>query len=232
MEDSSVSYVSPSEWLGKEHTIHRRYSMFTQVELSYGFNALEPHIDELTMVTHYTKHHAGYTKKFNAAIENEAGLQGKSIEDILKNLDSIGDDKLRTTIRNNGGGYANHNLYFSILSPKAATQPTGKLADRIKSDFGSLEALKDELTSQAAGRFGSGWAFLVAHKDGSLQVVNTPNQDTPLMDSDGGIPILGIDVWEHAYYLKYKNLRADYLKAIWNVLDWAKIGENYDQAGK
>nr|WP_321307667.1 superoxide dismutase [uncultured Sphaerochaeta sp.] len=201
--------------------------MFKQVELSYGFDALEPHIDELTMVTHYTKHHAGYTKNLNAAVEKDPSLKDRSIEDILKNLDSISDEKLRTAVRNNGGGYANHNLYFSILSPSAAHAPKGSLLDRIKKDFGSLDGLKETLNSQAAGRFGSGWAFLVAHSDGSLEVVNTPNQDTPLMDKKGGVPILGIDVWEHAYYLKYKNLRADYLNAIWNVLDWAKVEEDY-----
>ncbi|WP_422480329.1 superoxide dismutase [Pleomorphochaeta sp. DL1XJH-081] len=204
--------------------------MFKQVELSYGFDALEPHIDELTMVTHYTKHHAGYTKNLNAAIEKDASLQDKSIEDILRNIGSVSDDKLRTAVRNNGGGYLNHNLYFSILSPKAKLAPEGELAQRINADFGSLESLKEELQSQAAGRFGSGWAFLLAKTDGSLQVVNTPNQDSPLMDPNGGIPILGIDVWEHAYYLKYKNLRADYLKAIWNVLDWSKVEENYKKA--
>lgn len=204
--------------------------MFKQVELSYGFDALEPHIDELTMVTHYTKHHAGYTKNLNAAIEKDASLQDRPIEDILKHIGSISDEKLRTTIKNNGGGYANHNLYFSILGPEARLKPEGKLADRIKADFGSLETLKEELQSQAAGRFGSGWAFLLAKEDGSLKVVNTANQDSPLMDPHGGLPILGIDVWEHAYYLKYKNLRADYLKAIWNVLDWSKVEENYKKA--
>jgi Fe-Mn family superoxide dismutase len=201
--------------------------MFTQVELSYGFDALEPHIDELTMVTHYTKHQAGYTKNLNAAVEKDANLQDRSIEDILKHLDSISDEKLRTTVRNNGGGYINHNLYFSLLSPDAKDAPDGKLAARIKTDFGSLDALKEELQAQAASRFGSGWAFLVAFGDGSLQVVNTPNQDTPLMNPNGGIPILGIDVWEHAYYLKYKNLRADYLKAIWHVLDWNEVEKRY-----
>ena len=176
--------------------------MFEQVTLSYGFDALEPYIDELTMVTHYTKHHAGYTKNLNDAVEQDAQLKGRSIEDVLRNLDSIGDEKLRTTIRNNGGGYVNHNLYFSQFSPDAKREPGGKLADRITADFGSLDALKQELQAQGAGRFGLGWAFLTAHKDGSLRVVNTPNQDTPLMDKQGGVPILALDVWEHAYYLK------------------------------
>ena len=202
--------------------------MFKQIDLSYGYADLEPHIDELTMVTHYTKHHAGYTNNLNAAIEKDASLSDKSIEDILLNLDAIGDSAVRTAVRNNGGGFANHNLYFGTLSPKAKLAPQGKLADRITSDFGSLDALKDEISKQAAGRFGSGWAFLVAHKDGSLAVVNTPNQDTPLMEKDGGVPILGIDVWEHAYYLKYKNLRADYIKAFWSVLDWSAVEKRYE----
>jgi Fe-Mn family superoxide dismutase len=203
--------------------------MFTQVTLPYGFAELEPHIDELTMVTHYTKHHAGYTNNLNAAVEKDPALQGRSIEDLLSSLDQIKDEALRNTIRNNGGGYINHNLYFSILSPKAKLAPQGPLLAKINQDFGSVDALKDTLVKQASGRFGSGWAFLVVHKNGSLSVVNTPNQDTPLMDKDGGIPILGIDVWEHAYYLKYKNLRAEYLKAFWNVLDWESVEKRYNQ---
>jgi Fe-Mn family superoxide dismutase len=204
--------------------------MFKQIDLSYGFADLEPHIDELTMVTHYTKHHAAYTNNLNAAIEKDTSLAGKTIEEILAHLDGIADPAIRTAVRNNGGGYANHNLYFDTLRANPAPAPQGKLADRIKKDFGSLEALKDEIGKQAAGRFGSGWAFLVAHKDGSLAVVNTPNQDTPLMEKDGGVPILGIDVWEHAYYLKYKNMRADYIKAFWSVLDWAEVEKRYEAA--
>ena len=202
--------------------------MFKQIDLSYGFADLEPHIDELTMVTHYTKHHAAYTNNLNAAIEKDASLAGKSIEEILLHLDAIGESAILTAVRNNGGGFVNHNLYFDTLSAKAQLAPQGKLADRIIKDFGSLDALKDEISRQAAGRFGSGWAFLVVHKDGRLAVVNTPNQDTPLMEKDGGIPILGIDVWEHAYYLKYKNLRADYIKAFWSVLDWASVEKRYE----
>jgi Fe-Mn family superoxide dismutase len=182
------------------------------------------------MVTHYTKHHAAYTNNLNAAIEKDASLANKSIEDILAHLDGIADQGIRTAVRNNGGGYANHNLYFATMSPKPNLAPQGKLADQIAKNFGSVDALKDEINKQAAGRFGSGWAFLVAHKDGSLAVVNTPNQDTPLMDKNGGTPILGIDVWEHAYYLKYKNLRADYIKAFWSVLDWDEVGKRYEAA--
>ncbi|MEA4859686.1 Superoxide dismutase [Mn] [bioreactor metagenome] len=203
--------------------------MFTQYSLPYGFADLEPHIDQLTMETHYTKHHAAYTNNLNAAVEKDSSLTGKSIEEILSNLDAIKEDGLRTTIRNNGGGYANHNLYFSTLSPNPASAPTGALLNQIEQQYKSLEGLQEELAKQAAGRFGSGWAFLVAFKDGGLKVVNTPNQDTPLMEKSGGIPILGIDVWEHAYYLKYKNLRADYIKAFWKALDWVQVELNYQK---
>ena len=206
--------------------------MFTQVALSYGYADLQPHIDELTMVTHYTKHHAAYTNNLNAALDKDAIFKNRSIEDILLHLDDIKDETLRTTVRNNGGGYANHNLYFATLSPNATLSPTGILEKRITEKFGSLAVLKDEISKQAAGRFGSGWAFLVAHADGNLSVVNTPNQDTPLMLKDGGVPILGIDVWEHAYYLKYKNVRADYIKAFWLVLDWADVQKRYEQVIK
>ena len=203
--------------------------MFTQYSLPYGFADLEPHIDQLTMETHYTKHHAAYTNNLNAAVEKDSSLAGKSIEEILSNLDAIKDEGLRTTIRNNGGGFVNHNLYFSTLSPNSASAPKGALLNQIKEQYKSLEGLQEELAKQATGRFGSGWAFLVAFKDGSLKVVNTPNQDTPLMEKSGGTPILGIDVWEHAYYLKYKNLRGDYIKAFWKALDWAQVELNYQK---
>jgi Fe-Mn family superoxide dismutase len=203
--------------------------MFTQYSLPYGFADLEPHIDQLTMETHYSKHHAAYTNNLNAAIEKDGTLAGKSIEEILSNLDAIKDEGLRTAIRNNGGGYVNHNLYFSTLSPTPTAEPSGALLKQIQQQYKSVEGLQEELAKQAAGRFGSGWAFLVAFKDGSLKVVNTPNQDTPLMDKAGGIPILGIDVWEHAYYLKYKNLRADYIKAFFKALDWKQVELNYQK---
>lgn len=203
--------------------------MFTQYSLPYGFADLEPHIDQLTMETHYTKHHAAYTNNLNAAVEKDSSLAGKSIEEILSNLDAIKDEGLRTTIRNNGGGFVNHNLYFSTLSPNPASAPKGALLNQIKEQYKSLEGLQEELAKQATGRFGSGWAFLVAFKDGSLKVVNTPNQDTPLMEKSGGTPILGIDVWEHAYYLKYKNLRAEYIKAFFKALDWKLVELNYQK---
>ena len=203
--------------------------MFLQYSLPYDFGKLEPHIDKLTMETHYTKHHAGYTNNLNAAVEKDSSLAEKSIEHILGNLDSVSDANLRTAIRNNGGGFYNHNLYFSTISPDGAKSPTGKLDDQIKKDFGSLDSLKDAMGKAALSRFGSGWAFLSVDKDGKLTVSSYPNQDNPLMDKKGITPILGIDVWEHAYYLKYKNLRGDYIKAFWNVVDWDAVGALFDK---
>ncbi len=205
--------------------------MFKQVELSYNFNALEPHIDELTMVTHYTKHHATYTNNLNAAVEKAPEVANKSIEDILSHLEDVSDQATRTAIRNNGGGFYNHNLYFTTMSPNGGGNPTGELAARIDKDFGGLDSLKEKLSAAGATRFGSGWAWLSTNKNGELQVSSSPNQDNPLMESAGEwTPILGIDVWEHAYYLKYKNLRADYIKAFFEVVDWSAVNENYKKA--
>ncbi len=204
--------------------------MFEQIALTYDFKALEPHIDELTMVTHYTKHHAAYTKNLNDAVSKDASLSGKRIEDILSNLSSISDEGLRTAIRNNGGGFYNHNLYFGTLSPDGGGDPDGTLLKQIAADFGSVDALKEKATAAAIGRFGSGWAWLNTDASGKLSVSSSSNQDNPLMEGKGLIPILGIDVWEHAYYLKYKNLRADYVKAFWNVVNWAVVAKLYDAA--
>ena len=204
--------------------------MFEQIALTYDFKALEPYIDELTMVTHYTKHHAAYTKNLNAAVSKDASLSGKRIEDILSNLSSISDEGLRTAIRNNGGGFYNHNLYFGTLSPDGGGDPDGTLLKQIAADFGSVDALKEKATAAAIGRFGSGWAWLNTDASGKLSVSSSSNQDNPLMEGKGLIPILGIDVWEHAYYLKYKNLRADYVKAFWNVVNWAVVAKLYDAA--
>ncbi len=202
--------------------------MFKQVELKYDFNALEPHIDELTMVTHYTKHHATYTNNLNAALEKLPELSAKSIEEIFTSLGDIADEAQRNAIKNNGGGFYNHNLYFSTLSPNGGGEPEGDLAEQIRKDFGSFDALKEKLSQAAAARFGSGWAWLSAKKDGTLQVSSSPNQDNPIMESKGEwVPILGIDVWEHAYYLKYKNLRVDYVKAFFDVVDWKEVASNY-----
>lgn len=205
--------------------------MFEQVKLGYDFAALEPHIDQLTMETHYGKHHAGYTNNLNKALEQLPQLQGKTIEEILKNLEAIEDAALRTAGRNNGGGYYNHNLYFQILSPQGGQPPQGKLAEQIDSDFGSFENLVQKLTATAASVFGSGWAWLSKDPSGKLVITSTPNQDNPLMTHGGQLtPILGIDVWEHAYYLKYRNMRADYLQAIFKVIDWSKVAEMYLEA--
>lgn len=205
--------------------------MLKQIELTYNFNELEPHIDELTMITHYTKHHAAYTANLNAAIDKTPELAGKSIEDILIHLSDLSDEALKTALRNNGGGYYNHNLYFSTLSPKGLRQPEGDLLKQIESDFGSFDSLKEKLNNAAATRFGSGWAWLSTDRSGKLSVTSSPNQDNPLFETKGElVPILGIDVWEHAYYLKYKNLRADYINALYSVLDWERIGSLYKEA--
>ena len=204
--------------------------MFKQIELNYNFNALEPHIDELTMVTHYSKHHAAYTNNLNAALEKAPELSHSSIEDLLKSLADIADEALRATIRNNGGGYYNHNLYFATLEPGGNSEPKGELADRIIEEFGDYSSLKEKLAAAGATRFGSGWAWLSANKKGDLKVSSSPNQDNPLMDQDEAwVPILGIDVWEHAYYLKYKNLRADYIKAFLELVNWDVVSDNYNK---
>ncbi|NLC17048.1 MAG: superoxide dismutase, partial [Clostridiales bacterium] len=203
--------------------------MFEQVKLRYNFKDLEPYIDELTMITHYSKHHAAYTKNFNDAVE-KAGLAGITAEEILASLDQVQDPALRIQLQNNGGGYYNHNLYFSIMSPNPQKTPEGELKEKIDATFGSFEALKEQLTQAASTRFGSGWAWLSADSQGNLQVSSTPNQDNPITQSQGKwTPILGIDVWEHAYYLKYKNLRGDYIKEFFNVLDWDEVGKLYNK---
>jgi Fe-Mn family superoxide dismutase len=194
--------------------------------LPYAFNALEPHIDARTMEIHHDKHHAAYVTNLNKALEGQADLQGKSIEELLQSLDSL-PESIRTAVRNNGGGHANHTLFWNILSANGGS-PSGELADAINSAFGSLDELKAKMNAAGAGRFGSGWAWLVAAPDGSLSVTSTPNQDTPVME--GKTPILGIDVWEHAYYLNYQNRRPDYLAAIWNVINWAEVAKLYAAA--
>jgi Fe-Mn family superoxide dismutase len=190
--------------------------------LSYAKDALEPHIDAQTMELHHDKHHAGYTSKLNAAIEG-TDMDGKSIEEIL----AMGADNLPTAVRNNGGGYANHNLFWEIMSPNGGGEPAGALAEAINSAFGSFDSFKEKFAAAAAGRFGSGWAWLIVD-GGKLDVTSTPNQDTPLME--GKTPILGLDVWEHAYYLNYQNRRPDYISAFWNVVDWNKVTEKYSAA--
>lgn len=205
--------------------------MYNQIKLNYEFDALQPHIDALTMETHYTKHHAGYTKNLNEAAL-KAQVDHLPIEELLKALDTIEDEALRKAIRNNGGGYYNHNLYFALMSPEGKRVPDGKLALAINEHFEDFQTFKEQLTKLALGQFGSGWAWLSADETGKLYLSSSPNQDNPLMENKSITPILGIDVWEHAYYLKYKNLRADYVKEFFNVIDWDVVAENYQRVIK
>ena len=197
---------------------------FELPNLAYPYDALEPHIDARTMEIHHTKHHNGYTTKLNAAVEG-TDLAGKSIEDILQNLDMN-----NGAVRNNGGGYFNHNLFWEVMSPNGGGTPSGSLAAAIDAAFGSFDAFKDAFAAAAATRFGSGWAWLCVHPGGKLEVCSTPNQDNPLMPGVAceGYPILGLDVWEHAYYLNYQNRRPDYINAFFNVIDWSKVGASYE----
>jgi superoxide dismutase, Fe-Mn family len=195
-------------------------------QLPYAFDALEPHFDKMTMEIHYTKHHRTYYDKFIAAIEGTA-LVNKTFEEIFANVSDY-----PAAVRNHGGGLYNHSLFWEILSPKGGGLPEGKLAEAIVKDFGSFDAFKAKFNEAAANRFGSGWAWLCLKKDGSLCVCSSANQDNPLMNVHDcpGTPIMGLDVWEHAYYLKYQNRRPDYISAFWNVINWKKVGENYIKA--
>lgn len=198
---------------------------FKLPKLPYAFDALEPNIDAKTMEIHYSKHHQGYTDNLNKAIAGTK-LENNSIEDILKNLDMS-----NNAVRNNGGGYYNHNLFWEVMSPQGGGKPSGELATAIDSAFGSFDSFKEKFSEAAKTRFGSGWAWLCVHKGGKLEVCSTPNQDNPLMPDTGceGYPILGLDVWEHAYYLKYQNKRPDYVSAFWNVINWDKISKLYSE---
>ncbi len=197
---------------------------FELPKLPYAYDALEPHIDKETMEIHHTKHHNTYVTKLNDAVKG-TDLESKSIEDIVKNLNSVPDD-IRTAVQNNGGGHYNHSLFWELLTPNAS-EPSGEVVDTISSAFGSLDKFKEEFAAAAAGRFGSGWAWLVVD-NGELAIVSTPNQDNPI--SEGKLPILGLDVWEHAYYLNYQNRRPDYINAFWNVVNWDKVNELYQAA--
>ena len=198
---------------------------FQLPNLPYNFDALEPHIDSKTMQIHHGKHHAGYTNKLNTAIAG-TDLEGKTIEDILKNLDMN-----NTAVRNNGGGYFNHSLFWEIMGPNCGGKPEGQLAAAIDRDFGSFEEFKSNFSSAAGTRFGSGWAWLCVDLNGGLEVCSTANQDNPLMPGEcGKTPILGLDVWEHAYYLNYQNRRPDYVGAFFSVINWVKVSENYNSA--
>ena len=200
---------------------------FQLPDLPYAFDALEPHIDARTMEIHHDRHHAGYTNKLNAALEDHADWQGRSIEDILRNIDAV-PEAVRTAVRNNGGGYANHSLFWTVMSPDGGGEPDGDLAAAIDSAFGSFSDFKDRLTSAAGGQFGSGWGWLVVSGAGDVKVYSTANQDSPYMQGD--TPILGVDVWEHAYYLKYQNKRPEYLAAWWNTVNWGEVARRYADA--
>jgi len=194
--------------------------------LPYAFNALEPHIDAQTMEIHHDRHHQTYVTNLNNAVAGTE-FENTSSEELVKNLDAVPEAK-RTAVRNNGGGDVNHTFFWDLLTPGGANAPTGNLAAAIDSTFGGLDGLKEKVNAAGAARFGSGWAWLVVNADGSLEVTSTPNQDSPL--SEGKTPVLGVDVWEHAYYLKYQNKRPAYLEAIWNVINWDVAGKNYDGA--
>jgi Fe-Mn family superoxide dismutase len=189
--------------------------------LPYDYGALEPHIDARTMEIHHTKHHQGYVTNLNTALEKAPNLQNKSLEDLLGNLDAV-PESVRTAVRNNGGGHWNHSMFWQIMGPATGGEPTGKLADAMKSAFGGFAQFKEKFAAAATGRFGSGWAWLLA-EGGKLSIESTPNQDNPVMQ--GKSPILGLDVWEHAYYLKYQNRRPDYIGAWWNVVNWDEVAK-------
>ena len=201
--------------------------MFELPDLPYSFDALEPYIDSKTMEIHHGKHHATYVKKLNEALEGTKFLN-KNIKEILKNIDDVPKDKKQAVI-NNGGGHANHTLFWEIMSGDGG-EPSEELAEAINEKFGSFEEFKEKFSNTAIARFGSGWTWLVINKDGDLEIISTPNQDSPLMNNK--TPILGLDVWEHAYYLKYQNRRLDYIKAWWNVVNWEQVNENYEEAKK
>jgi len=200
---------------------------FTLPPLGYDYAALEPHIDARTMEIHHTKHHQAYFINLTAAIEKAPELQDKSLEWLLQNLPSA-PESVRNAVRNNGGGHWNHSFFWQIIGPKGGGEPTGAVADAIKSSFGDFSKLKEQLNAAGLARFGSGWAWVVAGKGGKLSIESTPNQDTPV--SEKKMPILGVDVWEHAYYLKYQNRRADYLAAWWNVVNWGEVGKRLESA--
>ncbi len=199
---------------------------FELPKLKYAFDALEPHIDAKTMEIHHDKHHAGYTKKLNNAIEG-TDMEGKNIENILQNLDMS-----NKAVRNNGGGFYNHSLFWEVMSPDGGGKPEGELASAIDSAFGSFDAFKEKFSNAAAGQFGSGWAWLCVHSGGKVEVCSTANQDNPIMPEIGcgGTPILGLDVWEHAYYLNYQNKRPEYIDAFFNVIDWKEVSSRYAKA--
>lgn len=197
--------------------------------LPYDYNALEPYIDEQTMRLHHDKHHAAYVNNLNAALEKYPELQSKSAEELIRDLNSVPED-IRTAVRNNGGGHVNHSMFWLIMKPNGGGPPTGPIAEAINQTFGSFEAFKQQFNDAGMKRFGSGWVWLIRTAGGQLQVTSTPNQDNPMME--GNYPIMGNDVWEHAYYLKYQNRRNEYLEAWWNVVNWDEINRRFEQASR
>jgi Fe-Mn family superoxide dismutase len=198
---------------------------FTLPPLPYGYDALEPNIDARTMEIHHTKHHQGYVNNLNAAIEKAPELQNKSLDELLKNLSAV-PESVRTAVRNNAGGHWNHSMFWTIMAPDAGGEPDGALANALGKAFGDFSKFKEQFTAAASARFGSGWAWLVSDGSGALSIESTPNQDNPLMD--GRYAVMGVDVWEHAYYLKYQNRRADYLSAWWNTVNWPEVAKRYE----
>lgn len=199
---------------------------FELPQLPYAYDALEPHIDKETMNIHHTKHHNTYVTNLNNALEGNEELLSKTVEEVISNLDAV-PEAARTAVRNNGGGHSNHTLFWQVISPNGGGEPTGELAEAINSKFGGFEGFKEEFSKAATTRFGSGWAWLAVN-NGELEVTSTPNQDSPLME--GKTPILGLDVWEHAYYLNYQNRRPEYIGAFWNVVNWEEVNNRYNAA--
>lgn len=199
---------------------------YTLPELPYAYDALEPYIDEETMHLHHDKHHNTYVTNLNAAIEKYPELGEESVEELISHVDEL-PAEIKTAVRNNGGGHANHSFFWKIMAKNAGGEPTGAVKEAIEKDFGSFEKMKEEFKTAATGRFGSGWAWVVLN-NGKLEIMSTPNQDSPLME--GKTPILGLDVWEHAYYLKYKNVRPDYIAAFWDIINWEQVNKNLEEA--
>lgn len=221
-EANPVIFAAPTSLIAQSNT-----DEFVLPPLPYSYDALEAVIDSQTMTLHHDKHHAGYVKNLNEAISIHPELKGKSLEDLLQNLDSIPEDIL-TTVRNNGGGHHNHSIFWSIMTPNSEGQPTGAISEAINETFGDFASFQAEFNAAGKKRFGSGWAWLVMNSDGTLEVTSTGNQDSPLLE--GKFPIMGNDVWEHAYYLKYQNNRGDYLDAWWNVVNWEEVNKRFEEA--
>ena len=221
-----IKFPLLAKWFGLMNNLIRKMA-YSLPDLPYSHDALEPHIDSQTMEIHHGKHHNAYITKLNDAIAGNAELEGKSIEDLVSSLDSV-PDNIRGAVRNNGGGHANHSLFWSIMSPDGGGEPVGPLGDAINTAFGSFADFQAKFEAAGATRFGSGWAWLVANEDGRVEVTSSPTHASPLMD--GKQPIMGCDVWEHAYYLRYQNRRPDYLKAFWNVVNWDAVSANYEAA--